>query len=301
MKVQIIGGTGFIGGHLMNYLQRVGEEVISLSLREDDWRDKIDDDAYAIVNLVGKAHDHKRNTTEDEYYNTNLKLVQELFKEFLNSNAQLFVHLSSIACVEEFEADVPINEEVECHPISIYGKSKRAAEEWLLDQYVPIDKKVIILRPPMVYGSGDKGNLMRLYKFVSKGFPYPLSGFKNLRSFISIDNLSFFIFKILKNNSIENGIYHVADDESISTKEIVEIIYKVKSRKVFSFSFPRRLIEFLAKLGDVVPLPLNTKSLKKMTASLLVSNTKLKNALKIEKLPETTQEALEKTIRSFAR
>lgn len=93
-------------------------------------------------------------------------------------------------------------------------------------------KKIIILRPPLVHGEGDKGNLELLYKFISKGIPYPLSAFQNSRSFLSIDNFIFFLKEIISNqDKLDSGIYHIADDEVLSTKEILEIIKRVENKK----------------------------------------------------------------------
>src|SRR5690606_10609542 len=135
-----------------------------------------------------------------------------------------------------------------CNPASWYGKSKRAAEEWLLAQDVPEGKKLIILRPPMVHGPGDKGNLGLLYKLISKGIPYPLSSFDNRRSFISIDNFCFFIQQIInKNDIIKSGIYHVADDEPVSTKEIIDIIKEVTDKNTPNLALSKFLVRGIAR------------------------------------------------------
>src|SRR5690606_34966386 len=152
----------------------------------------------------------------------------------------------------------------------------------------------------MGHGLGDKGNLGLLYKLISKGIPYPLASFTNKRSFISIDNFTFFIKMIIDNQQkLNSGIYHIADDESISTKEIIEIIKNVTGKNVLNIAMPKFLIRVVAKMGDILPIPLNSKRLKKMTSDLLVSNQKIKQALGIEKLPLTAKDGLEQTIKSF--
>src|SRR5690606_6083014 len=115
-------------------------------------------------------------------------------------------------------------------------------------------------RPPMVHGPGDKGNLGLLYKLISKGIPYPLASFNNSRSFISIDNFCYYIEQIIaKEAQLESGIYHIADDEPVSTKEIIDIIKKVIAKNVSNLALPRILVKGMAKIGDVLPIPLNTK------------------------------------------
>lgn len=294
-KTIILGSSGFIGQNLI----KRNPNSEGVSLRDGNWKNQISD-AEVIINLVGKAHDHKGTATEQDFHYANVDLAKEIFNEFLKSNAKLLIHISSIAAQEEFESSKPLKEENQCHPFSSYGKTKREAEEWLLQQNLPEKKKLIILRPPMVHGEGDKGNLGLLYKLISKGIPYPLASFDNKRSFISIDNFSYFINQIIENKELlENGIYHISDDEAVSTKEIIEIIKKVENNNTLNLSLPKVLVKFLAKIGDIIPLPLNTKRLKKMTGNLEVSNQKIKNALGITQLPISAKKGIEITIKSF--
>ena len=294
-KTIILGSSGFIGQNLI----KRNPNSEGVSLRDGNWKNQISD-AEVIINLVGKAHDHKGTATEQDFRYANVDLAKEIFNEFLKSNAKLLIHISSIAAQEEFESSKPLKEENQCHPFSSYGKTKREAEEWLLQQNLPEKKKLIILRPPMVHGEGDKGNLGLLYKLISKGIPYPLASFDNKRSFISIDNFSYFINQIIENKELlENGIYHISDDEAVSTKEIIEIIKKVKNNNTLNLSLPKVLVKFLAKIGDIIPLPLNTKRLKKMTGNLEVSNQKIKNTLGITQLPISAKKGIEITIKSF--
>lgn len=292
----VIGASGFIG---QNFLKEL-KEARGISLRDRGWRNAFDS-ATIVINLVGKAHDHKGDAGEQDYYYANFELAKQVFQEFLRSPAQIFIHISSLAALEEFESLEPLSENHSCNPVSWYGQSKRAAEEWLVEQELPCDKKLIILRPPMVHGPGDKGNLGLLYRLIAKGIPYPLSSFDNRRSFISIDNFIFFIKQIIeKQGKLESGIYHIADNEPISTEEIIEIIKNVTGKNVPNVALPKFIVKGMAKIGDVVPIPLNSKRLKKMTSDLLVSNAKIKQALNIDKLPLTAKQGLEKTIRSFS-
>ncbi|MBD1429760.1 NAD-dependent epimerase/dehydratase family protein [Sphingobacterium litopenaei] len=295
MKILILGSSGFIGKSLIKDLP----DSIGVSLRSNNWNERFKC-ADVIINLVGKAHDHKGMATQEDYYYANVALLKNIFEEYIKSKASLFIHISSLAAVEEYESIHPLDENAICYPISLYGISKRVAEEWLLNQALPEGKKLIIVRPPMVHGPGDKGNLGLLYSLISKGIPYPLASFTNSRSFISIGNFNFFIKQIIeKKEMLLSGIYHVADDESISTNDIITVIKTVTEKKVPNVSLPKFLINGLAKMGDFLPIPLNTKRLKKMTSSLLVSNKKIKNALGIQKLPFTAKEGLEITIKSF--
>lgn len=294
-EIIVLGCTGFVGENLV----ASNSDIRGLSLRRSDWKQNLGESGV-IINLVGKAHDHKGIAKERDYYYANVDLLKDVYSEFIKSSASLLIHISSLAAVEEFESNDYLDEKASCNPKSFYGKSKREAEKWLLNQSIPRSKKIIILRPPMIHGPGDKGNLRLLYKLISKGIPYPLASFNNSRSFISIDNLNFLVNEIItKQNSLESGIYHIADDESISTKEIISIIKSITNKNVPNIALPKFFINAVAKVGDIFPLSLNTKRLKKMTSNLLVSNNKIKNALGIEKLPLSAKEGLEITIKSF--
>lgn len=296
--INILGASGFIGKNLTQKLSK-DFEVKNVSLRNENWRTQLSD-AEVLINLVGKAHDHKGTATESDFFHANLELTKQIFEAFKKNESKVLIHISSLAALEEIESNKALVETDNTNPQSFYGKSKREAEKWLVEQELPNDKKIIILRPPMVHGPGDKGNLGLLYKLISKGIPYPLAAFDNKRSFISIDNFSYFIEEIIKKHiDLDSGIFHIADDEAISTSSIIDIIKKIENKSVPNLSLPKALMKLLAKVGDVIPFPLNTIRLKKMTSDLIVSNQKIKTSLGIEKLPLTAEEGIIKTIKSF--
>lgn len=298
MRINLFGISGFIGGKLAENLSDK-YVILPVSLRNNHWKNELFK-GEVFINLIGKAHDHNKTASEKDFYNVNLYLTKDIFNAFIKTDAHIFIHISSLAALEEFESSKDLTEEDRCNPSSWYGKSKREAEVWLMKQELPEDKKLIILRPPMVHGSGDKGNLGLLYKLISKGIPYPLSSFENKRSFISIDNFCFFIDAIIKNEEkLVSGIYHISDDEAVSTSQIINIIKKVEKKRTINLSLPKFIVRSLAKVGDIIPIPLNSLRLRKMTSDLTVSNQKIKSALGIEKLPLSAEEGLVKTIKSF--
>lgn len=298
MKIILFGGSGFIGKNVMKKFPK--NSIVPISLRTDEWKNNLPSEAEVFINLIGKAHDHEGRASYANYYEANVELTKQIFSEFFKSKAQLLIHISSIAALEELESPYPLKEEDFNNPLSHYGKTKREAEVWLLNQHLPKEKKIIILRPPLVHGEGDKGNLGLLYKFISKGIPYPLSAFENSRSFLSMDNFIFFLKEIINNqDKLDSGIYHIADDEVLSTKKILDIIKRVENKKIIDLYIPPIVIKVLARIGDFSPFPLNTKRLKKMTSNLEVSNQKIKSVLDIKKLPISAEKGIEITIKSF--
>jgi nucleoside-diphosphate-sugar epimerase len=151
----------------------------------------------------------------------------------------------------------------------------------------------------MIHGPGNRGNLNLLYQLVSKGFPWPLGAFQNQRSFCSIDNVCYVIQQILEREDIPSGIYNLADDESLSTNELIRIIAVTIDKKPKILTVSKKIIYAIARLGDILKLPLNTERLDKLTENFMVSNLKIKTALGIEKLPISAKSGLVKTIESF--
>lgn len=295
MNIIITGATGFVGKNLSKYLIEKANHVLPLSLR-NPW--KINENADAIVHLAGKAHDTKNTSADKEYFEINTELTKKLFQEFLNSEIKDFIYFSSVKATAD-SVEGFLDEEHQSNPQTPYGKSKLEAEKYLLTQKLPENKRLFIVRPCMIHGPGNKGNLNLLYKFVEKGIPYPLAAFENKRSFLSIDNLNFLVFEMLKNKNISSGIYNFADDESLSTNDLVKLIANVSGKKEKLWKISSGFISTAAKVGDVLKLPLNSERLKKLTENYLVTNQKIKNALGIEKLPVSAKEGLEKTIKSF--
>ena len=150
----------------------------------------------------------------------------------------------------------------------------------------------------MIHGPGNKGNLNLLFNIQNKGLPWPLGAFENYRSFCSVDNILFLIQQLIEKN-IEPGTYQVADDESLSTNELIKLMALSQNKKAKIWSIPVKLVKMIARSGDFIHLPLNTERLKKLTESYVVSNQKIKQALGVDKMPVTAIKGLQKTLESF--
>ena len=294
-NVIITGTTGFVGVNLVPYLNKLG--IITQPVGRLDLLGEIKfSNTDSIIHLVGKAHDLKKTSNPDEYYQVNFELTKKLYDAFLESDAKKFIFISSVKAIADVVEEV-LTEDNSPNPITDYGKSKLMAEQYIQRQPLPADKSYYILRPCMIHGPGNKGNLNLLYKFVQKGVPYPLAAFNNKRSFLSVENLCFVIAKVLRMD-IPSGIYNVADDNALSTNEVVKILAKSLNKQPKLWAIPNSLIRGIAKIGDVFKLPLNTERLNKLTENYVVSNKKLKRALNSE-LPLATNEGLAITAKSF--
>ncbi|MEN9876287.1 MAG: hypothetical protein RLZZ529_1284 [Bacteroidota bacterium] len=298
MKITITGVTGFVGSNLFENLLEHNCEPKALNLRKPNWKSEIETEAKAIIHLAGKAHDTNNTSNPKDYFDINTKLTQELFDVFLESNCRDFIFFSSVKAVTDQTKSI-VTEEMEANPKTNYGQSKLHAEQYILSKSLPQRKRVFIIRPSMIHGPGNRGNLNLLYQLVSKGFPWPLGAFQNQRSFCSIDNVCYVIQQILEREDIPSGIYNLADDEALSTNELIQIIADTTLQKARILSVSKKIIYTISRLGDILSLPLNTERLDKLTENFVVSNTKIKTALGIEKLPISAKEGLVKTIQSF--
>ena len=300
MQIIITGASGFVGQNLSKYLESNNYTIQSLSLRSEDWKCKIESNAQAIIHLAGKAHDTGNTSIPSEYFKVNTDLTKELFDVFLNSGTKDFIFFSSVKAVAD-TVDTVLTEDVKPEAKTPYGQSKLKGEEYILSKKIPEGKRFFIIRPCMIHGPGNKGNLNLLYKIVSKGIPYPLAAFENKRSFLNIDNLNFLVKEIINNKEIASGVYNFADDESLSTNDLVKIISRAAGKKSKLWKIPKQIIIAISRIGDSLHLPLNSERLKKLTESYLVSNHKIKSALTIYNLPVTAGKGLEKTIKSFTK
>jgi nucleoside-diphosphate-sugar epimerase len=291
MSIFLTGASGFVGLNLVKFLNK-NYKIIKY---QRDSQILINE--FIVIHLAGKAHDLKKTSNSEEYYQVNTELTKNIFDAFLISDAKVFITLSSVKAV----ADEVVGELTEDHhpnPITHYGKSKLLAEQYILSKKIPKGKRVYVLRPCMIHGPGNKGNLNLLYKLMSVGVPWALGAFENKRSFCSIDNLLFILKELIEREDIPSGIYNVADDEPFSTNDLISLIAVSQNKKYKIWYITKGVIENFAKIGDIFHLPFNTDRLQKLTASYLVSNEKVKNVIG-KPLPFSSKDGLLKTFKSF--
>ena len=330
MKILITGVHGFVGSNLVEALKNehtiYGLDIISP--QKDgvrftfswDFLDKPGEipEVDAIIHLAGKAHDTKNQSAADVYFKVNTGLTQKIFDWFLaQPSCKKFIQFSTVKSAADRVEGEYLTEECIPTPVGPYGESKIAAENYIIEKFAPealkrpfhnftdedavVDgKQVYIMRPCMIHGPGNKGNLNLLYGVVSKGMPWPLGAFENRRSFTSIGNLQE-VIKGLLTKDVTSGIYHMGDDEALSTNELIEVICSALGKKAHIWRIPRGLMNGLAKMGDVLHLPLNSLRMQKLTENYVVSNAKIKAALGIKEMPVRAKDGLRETIKSFAK
>lgn len=326
MRILITGIHGFVGSNLVEYLKK-DNEIYGLDIvapekdgvvKTFSWEDldagnipAID----AIIHLAGKAHDTKNKSAADVYFRVNTGLTKKIFDYFMASGAKKFIFFSTAKAAADRVEGV-LTEDVVPSPVGPYGESKIKAEEYILDKMKDGDssttlgmteeklgaaegKQVYILRPCMIHGPGNKGNLNLLYSVVSKGIPWPLGAFENRRTFTSVENICFAVNGLLTKD-VESGIYNMGDDEALSTNELIEVICSTLGKKAHIWKISKGFMTGCAKIGGWLHLPLNPDRLQKLTENYVSSNEKIKKALGVERLPVDARKGLRKTIKSFS-
>lgn len=292
MKIIITGASGFIG---KNLIERFHKKYLFYTFnRKNSFKIK---DEEVVIHLAGKAHDLKKTANPQEYYDANTSLTKEVYDEFIESKAIVLIIMSSVKAIVDSTEKLITEKTIE-NPQTHYGKSKLQADQYILSKPIPKGKRIYILRPCMIHGKGNKGNLNLLYKLITKRIPWPLGSFNNKRSYCSIENLLFVIQELINNSEIPSGIYTIADDEALSTNQVITLIGQTTNIKTRIYSIPRILVKIIAKIGDLTYLPLNSERLQKLTESYIVDNSKIKKALN-KPLPVTSEEGLIETFKFF--
>jgi nucleoside-diphosphate-sugar epimerase len=308
MNVVITGPLGFVGSHLAPYLAGRGVEVWALGrtataapvggrqaandrradsyARVFEWQ-RLEDipwrEVDAVIHLAGKAHDTSNTSEERDYFAINVGLTERLLAAIRVHDRSgrpaplRFMLFSSVKAAADRVEGV-LTETTPPTPQTPYGRSKLAAEAAVAQAAVAGVVDPLILRPCMIHGPGNKGNLTLLHGIVQRGIPWPLGSFKNRRSFASIGNVCAVVEALLQGMA-PAGIYQVADDEPLATTDVVRLMAHAMRRSARIWSLPPAWVRVAARLGDHAHLPLNSERLKKLTEPYVVSNAALKAAL----------------------
>ncbi len=257
MKILVTGATGFIGQHLCQHLTSEGHEVAAvvrsekattaatrtilvkdlLDLRGADFQ-SID----TVIHLAGIAHDYQAD--KSEYYRINVEGTQHVMACCYESEVKRLIYLSSIKSIAE-RSRVPLTTNIAPAPEDDYGRSKLGAERLLVNSGA---LETAILRVPLVYGPGVKGNLRQLVWMASRGIPMPVLSIQNKRSYLGVRNLCDFIQACVTWPTLPCKVFHVSDGAPVSLAGLVRSIGMASGRPSRSFWLPRFMVEVVGML-----------------------------------------------------
>jgi nucleoside-diphosphate-sugar epimerase len=225
------------------------------------------------VHLAARVHvtrDHSPDPAA-AYHAANVLGTRALLDCAVAAGVTRVVFASSVKAMGESNT-APWPSDAPPRPADPYAVSKLEAEEVIRAAFAD----AVVLRLPLVYGPGQRANMLRLFQLVDRGVPLPLAGIKNRRSLAFAGNVAAAIETVLDSPRLPGETYYVSDGEDLSTPELVQRIARALGRSVRLLPAPARLLRVGARLGDVLdrlaPVPLTTAALERLLSSLVVDS-----------------------------
>lgn len=314
--VVVTGAGGFIGGHLVRALREAGYRIRAVTRAapcaawrpgdavetvshpgvsaQADWRPALEG-AHAVVHLAGLAHmalDTPRQ--RQELRRVNVRSTRHLAQAAARAGVSTFVFMSSIKAVADHSGDAPLTETSDPRPEDCYGLAKLAAERQLerIGRESPA-MRILVLRPPLVYGAGVGANFAALARLVARGVPLPLGAICNRRSLVYVGNLTAAVVRCLQRPHVPSGIFHLSDGPPVSTPALVAAIAQAQGRPVRLLRIPA------AWLARAAAATGQQARYARLTGSLEVSNRRFCEAFGW-KPPFTLAQGLEATLHRAA-
>ena len=310
-KVLVTGGSGFVGRALFENLKFKKKYLVHLTTRANqkklfegskvfnigeidpntNWKDALDG-VNCVVHCAARAHMMEKKQTDllNAYRRINVDGTKNLAKQAAGRGVKRFILLSSVKVNgEETITSKSFKYDDIPQPEDAYGISKWEAEQALLEIFKQTGLEVVIIRPPLVYGEGVKGNFLRLLDIVYKQIPLPFAKINNLRSFVGLDNLIDLITCCIEHPKAGGKTFLVSDGEDLSTTDLIRKLSKFMHKSPRLFQVPQLIIQLIGRLVG--------KSLeaKRLLGSLRVDNFYTHKILGWSP-PFTLDESLKKTV-----
>jgi UDP-glucose 4-epimerase len=271
-KICVTGANGFIGSSICKTLSSLGKPVKGLVRKlypylntsgveyvsigdislDINWKDQLYD-CECIIHCAGKAHVMNKNIDPNAYRLTNVESTRSIAEQAVKSGVKRFIFLSSLKVNGESKINnhknkiITINDKP--NPEDEYAKSKLEAENILFEIAAKKNLEVVVVRLPLVYGYGAKGNLAKLIKLIKIGIPLPFGLIENKRSMIGINNLVDMLLICINHPSAAGKTFFVSDGKDLSTQELIQFIASAMDSKVNLFPLP---ISFLKLAGYII-------------------------------------------------
>ena len=262
--VLVTGASGFVGRHALPLLERNGWAVrravrtapegandvkISSIGPTTNWRDALAG-VDAVVHLAARVHHQDEEHAIELYHNVNVGGTLHLARAAIAAGVRDFVFVSTILVHgRSNDGRPPFREDDVLTPRGLYGMSKAAAEVGLKELVPGSGMRVTVIRPPLIYGAGAKGNFALLERAVKRGVPLPLAKINNRRAFLSVQNLAAFILHRLKHPGLDFDVFLVADSEQVSTPQFIERLALAAQTSPRLFRLPPALLRTLLNIS----------------------------------------------------
>lgn len=323
MKVLVTGASGFVGRALVEELLSRGfsvravyrssysntvhskalktlskqkkceyDEFFLNEINEDTNWDGAFDYIDVVIHLAARVHvmDETATNSLEAFRKVNVAGTKKLFELAANSKVRRFVFLSSIKVNGEHTV-TPFSELDEAKPLDAYGVSKWEAEQVLQDLFSKVNMGLTIIRPPLIYGFGVKGNFEKMISAIKAQIPLPLANINNKRSLIGIDNLTDVLIFCAMNTKADGQTYLVSDGEDVSTPNLIKAVAMAMGAPVRIFSCPLILLKIIAFFTG------KTMQLSRLSQSLQVNSSKIRLELGWVP-PNTFRESMERLLKS---
>ncbi|MCK5896478.1 MAG: NAD-dependent epimerase/dehydratase family protein [Cocleimonas sp.] len=268
--ILVTGATGFVGMALIRHLNKATNHSITAVTRKiiPDlpttifqvcinnldakivWTDTLKD-IDVIIHTAARVHimNEKEHNPLHAFRETNVEGTLNLAKQAAKAGVKRFIYLSSIKVNGEFtQPQHPFTANDLPHPVGAYAQSKYEAEQALQALAKQTNIEIVIIRPPLVYGEGVKGNFLTMMKWLNKGIPLPFARIHNTRSLVALENIIDLIEQCLYHPAAVNEVFLVSDDHDLSTSQLLKQLQQHLKKANSLYFFPTSLLTLLATL-----------------------------------------------------
>ena len=302
MRVLVTGANGFIGQHIVRCIEKQGDKINVLVRNSNSFNisDKVNifegdifdneklrkavNEVDAVFHLVAKTHDFSNIDNAKDYFKINVEGTRNLLDACVKSNIKHFIYFSSVKAMVE-ECKHTLDETYDCTPTTLYGKTKLMAERLVIEYGNKHGFKTTILRLPLVYGPGNKGNIYKMIEAIDNGRFVMMGNGSNKRSMVYVGNVADAGIAIIDRKVADTKVYVITDGVDYTVKDLYKLIAKGLSKKPLPFYVPMGIAKMLAIAGDIASritgksLPFNSDVLNKLTSSLAFSSQKIQNEI----------------------